>query len=236
MKTKKVFLTEWAYVLGILILAFGTALMERADFGMSMVVAPAYLLHLKISQFLPWFSFGMSEYVFQAVLLIVISVVMGRFHKGYLFSFVTAVFYGLMLDLCIAGVSVVPNHGIAIRIMLYILGMIFCSIGVAMLFRTYISPEAYELLVKEIARKYQKDISKVKTVYDCCSCLIGIILSFAFFGLWHFEGVKLGTIVCALINGWMIGRASAAMEVMFCFRDGLPLRKYFESMESAQSA
>ena len=45
MKRQIVFYTELAYVLGILALALGTALMERADFGVSMVVAPAYLLH-----------------------------------------------------------------------------------------------------------------------------------------------------------------------------------------------
>ena len=72
MQGKKVFFAEWAYVFGILALALGTALMEHANFGMSMVVAPAYLLHLKISQFFPAYTFGMSEYVLQAVLLIAI--------------------------------------------------------------------------------------------------------------------------------------------------------------------
>ncbi|MBR7150372.1 MAG: hypothetical protein IKD01_05085, partial [Oscillospiraceae bacterium] len=69
MKEKKVFYTEAAYVIGILGLALGTAFMERPDFGVSMVVAPAYLLHLKISQFFPFYSFGMSEYMLQLVLL-----------------------------------------------------------------------------------------------------------------------------------------------------------------------
>lgn len=41
MKIKRVFYTELAYAIGIIVLALGTALMERADFGMSMVVAPA---------------------------------------------------------------------------------------------------------------------------------------------------------------------------------------------------
>ncbi|HOO80024.1 MAG TPA: hypothetical protein PLQ04_06520, partial [Lachnospiraceae bacterium] len=65
-RKKRTFYSEWAYVLGVLTLAIGTALMERADFGMSMVVAPAYLIHLKVSQYLPWYSFGISEYFFQA--------------------------------------------------------------------------------------------------------------------------------------------------------------------------
>ena len=46
MNGKKVFYSELAYVFGMVILALGTAMMELADFGMSMVVAPAYLVHL----------------------------------------------------------------------------------------------------------------------------------------------------------------------------------------------
>ena len=69
MKGKRIFYCELAYFFGIVVLAFGTVLMEKADFGMSMVVAPAYLIHLKISKYVPSFSFGMSEYIFQAVLL-----------------------------------------------------------------------------------------------------------------------------------------------------------------------
>ncbi|MBE5772279.1 MAG: hypothetical protein E7336_13050, partial [Clostridiales bacterium] len=64
---KNTFFTEAAYFLGMILLAVGTALMERADFGMSMVVAPAYILQLKISEFLPFFSFGMAEYMLQAL-------------------------------------------------------------------------------------------------------------------------------------------------------------------------
>ncbi len=223
---KKTFYTEAAYVFGILILAIGTAFMERGNFGMSMVVAPAYILHLKISEFLPFFSFGMAEYTLQFVLLILLAAVMRRVKIGYLLSFVTAVIYGFTLDLCLWAVSFLPGEGIAARLIFFLLGMVLCSVGVAMLFRTYFPPEAYELFVKEMAERYHFSISKCKTVYDCVSCLLSIVLSFAFFGLWHFEGVKLGTVFCALINGWMIGRISVLLEQKFAFRDGLKLRRY----------
>lgn len=80
---KKKIYAELAYVLGLVILAFGTALMERADFGMSMVVAPAYILHLKLRDVLPFFSFGMAEYCLQAVLIVVLCLVLRRFRLGY---------------------------------------------------------------------------------------------------------------------------------------------------------
>ena len=82
---KRVFYTELAYVLGLLALAVGTALMERADFGVSMVVAPAYLLHLKLSEFWPFFTFGMAEYTFQAVLVLVTMLLLRRAKLSYFF-------------------------------------------------------------------------------------------------------------------------------------------------------
>ena len=70
----KKFYSEICYVLGILLLGLGSSMMTKADFGLSMVVAPAYILHLKMSEFWSFFSFGMAEYVFQAFLLVLVIV------------------------------------------------------------------------------------------------------------------------------------------------------------------
>lgn len=67
---KRTFYTELAYILGLIVLAFSAALMEASDLGVSMIVAPAYLLHLKLSQTFAFFTFGMAEYTLQAALLI----------------------------------------------------------------------------------------------------------------------------------------------------------------------
>ena len=225
---KRVFYTELAYFLGVLILAVGTALMERSNFGVSMVVAPAYLLHLKISEVLPFFTFGMAEYTLQAMILLFIMIILRRVKLSYFFSFVTAVIYGFMLDGSIAAVSLIPGEGLVLAVSFYIAGMILCSFGVSLLFHTYLSPEAYELFVKEVSAKFHWDIHKCKTVYDCVSCLIAIVLSFAFFGLWHFEGVKWGTVVCALINGSIIGLCTKMLEKLWTFEDKFSFKKYFE--------
>lgn len=228
MKRKHIFYTELSYIIGIAVLALGTALMERADFGVSMVVAPAYLIHLKVSQYLSWYTFGMSEYVLQFFVLILLTLVLRKFKISYLFSFVTAVIYGLTLDLLMLLIGFIPLGGIPGRFIYYILGLLCCSTGVALLFHTYISPEAYELFVKEISDAGGYKISVVKTVYDISSCLIAVILSFIFFGFMHFEGVKLGTVFCALINGFLIGKISSFFESRFEFKDRFPLKKYFE--------
>lgn len=236
MKKKRVFYTEIAYIAGILVLASGTALMAQADFGLSMVVAPAYLLHLKISQSVPGFSFGMAEYTLQAVLLAILFLFLRKFKAAYLFSFVTAVVYGLALDSAMVLVHMLPAVGLAGRLLFFVIGMLFCAAGISLLFHTYIPPEVYELFVKEISARSGININIVKTFYDCFSCLTAIILSFAFFGLWHFEGVKFGTVICALVNGLLIGRCSKMLENRFDFKDALNLRKNFEKPDTPQQS
>ena len=223
MKGKRIFYSEAAYFIGILVLALGTAFMERADFGISMVVAPAYLIHLKVSQYVPFFSFGMSEYVFQAVLLVLLSLVMGKLKKGYLLSFATAFLYGTVLDIAINLVAFFPHAGIMWQMGFYIAGLIICAIGVALLLHTYFPPEAYELVVKELSPKFNATIGKTKTIYDCCSCVFAVALSLCFFR--SFVGVKWGTIVCAMINGWLIGKICGFLEKKVAFKDALSLRE-----------
>lgn len=224
---KKVFYTELSYILGLVIMAFAAAFTEKADFGMSMVVAPAYILHLKLSQFLPWFTFGVAEYFFQGILILLTIIIMRKFKLSYLFSFVTAVLYGTLLDAAMNIIAPLPESTFGIRILWYILGSVFCSLAVSLFFHTYISPEAYELIVKEFAGKFRFDINKVKTVYDCTSTVLGIIMSFTFFGFGVFEGVKLGTIICALVNGFLISCFTKLLEKTFVFENKFTLEKYF---------
>ncbi len=222
MKGKRIFYCETAYFLGIIILALGTALMEKANFGMSMIVAPTYILHLKISQFLPFYSFGMSEYVFQAFLLILLSVIMGRVKKSYILSFITAFIYGLILDGILYLSSFVTLEGLVCRIIFYILGLPICSLGVALFFNTYLPPAAYELFVKELSIKTKLPIAKTKTFYDLSSCVLAVILTLTLFG--YFIGIQWGTIVCAVINGWLIGSINTFLNKNFVFKDALNLR------------
>ncbi len=225
---KRVFYTEVSYVLGLVIMAFAAAFTEKADFGMSMVVAPAYILHLKVSEFLPWFSFGVAEYIFQGVLILITIIVMRKFKLSYLFSFVTAILYGTCLDGAMALISALPENTIAVRIMWYILGTILCSFAVSLFFHTYLSPEAYELIVKEVSQRFNLNINRVKTSYDCVSVVLGIVMSFSFFGFGVFKGVGIGTVVCAFINGFLIGRFSSFLEKHFDFKNKFKIQKFFE--------
>ena len=222
MKGKRIFYCELSYFLGVVILALGNTFMERASFGLSMVVAPAYLLHLKVSEFLPFFTFGMAGYTLQVFLLIGLSIVMRRVKKGYFLSFLTALLYGFVLDGWMALIALVPFTGLVARLVFYAVGLVVTAFGVSLLFHTYFPPEAYDLIVRDLAQKFGKPIGRVKTIYDITSLVVSVSLSLCFFGA--FVGISWGTIVCAALNGFLIGRFGKLLEKHFDFKDALPWR------------
>ena len=225
---KRVFYTEVSYLLGLVIMAFGAAFTELSRLGMSMVVAPTYILHLKVSEYLPWFTFGVAEYVVQAVIIALVTIILRKFKLSYLFSFVTALLYGTLLDGAMYLLSYLPAEHLAFRALWFVVGTVFCATAVSLFFHTYISPEAYELIVKELAGKFSWNINKVKTAYDCANTFLAVGMSFAFFGLGVLKGVGVGTIMCAIFNGFLIGKITFVLEKYFRFENKMPWENFFQ--------
>ncbi len=213
---------EMAYVIGIVAVAMGVTLMEKANLGISMVVAPAYLISLKFD----FLTFGMAEYTLQAVLLAVTFLILGKFKLSHCFSFVTAVVYGVVLDAFMWLMRNVPAVMLSQRIPMFLLGMLFCSFGISMFFHTYLAPEVYELFVKELSAKFGININRFKIGYDCGSCAVAVIMSLAFFG--DIRGVGVGTIVCAVSNGYIIGMFSRLLEKHIDFSPRYAIARYFD--------
>lgn len=224
---KRVFYTELSYLLGLVIMAFGAAFTELSNFGMSMVVAPTYILHLKVSEYLPWFSFGVAEYVMQAVIIVLLTAILRRFKLSYLFSFITALLYGTVLDGAMFLLAFLPADQFGLRVLWFVMGSVFCATAVSLFFHTYISPEAYELIVKELSRNFSWNINKVKTAYDCINTVLAVVMSFIFFGFGVLKGVGIGTIVCAIFNGFLIGKITGILEKYFQFENKMPWESFF---------
>lgn len=227
MREKRVFYSEIAYVLGVVFVALGVTLCGKADFGFSMIVAPAYILHRWISPALPFFSFGMAEYTFQALLVILLALALRRFRLSYLLSFVTAVIYGLVLDGLLALLSFLPADALWLRAVWFVLGVLITAAGVSMMFHTYLSPQVYELVVKEVSSYFHADIHKVKIGYDASSLILSVVLSFIAFGFGKFVGVSWGTVLITLVNGLIISAFSRLFEKRLHFRDAFAWRSFF---------
>ena len=228
---KGIFYTELSYVLGICMVALGTALTAWGDFGISMVVAPAYILHLKMSQVFPWFSFGVAEYVLQALVLLLMILVLKKVKFTYFLSFLTAVFYGLVLDGGMKLLALLPAPVLWQRLMGYVAGDLLVCAGVALIFHTYIPVEAYEMFVMELSRRFCVKLPVMKTLYDCASLAAAVGMSFLLLG--GLQGVGIGTVVCAFLNGSMIHLFSRLFEYFWRFEDKFNLRKKLQESEES---
>lgn len=225
---KPVFYTELAWLVGLWLLAWGTALTVWADFGVSMVVAPAYVLHLALSGTWEWFSFGVGEYVLQAAVLVVMMLLLRSIKFRYFLSFLAAILYGFLLELGIRlnGVLLPADSAFSLQVVIYVLGDLGVCLGVALMLRTYLPPEVYELFIKEIAARGRFPVRRVKTLYDCGSLLVAVLMSLVLLG--KIEGVGIATVICALVNGYMIDKCGVVFDKIWDFRDGFSLRRKFD--------
>ena len=226
---KRVFYTELSYFIGVAIVATGTALTAWGDLGISMVVAPAFVLHLKMSQIFPWFTFGVAQYILQAALLFLMVCLLRKMKFTYFLSFLTAVLNGLILDGASALLALLPEKLLWQRIVAYVLGDGMVCAGIALVFHTYFSPEAYEMFVMEVSKKLKFRLHTFKTVFDCLCLVVATVLSLLLLG--GLQGVGVGTAVCAFLNGTMINLFSKLFERIWIFQDKLPYRQKFKESE-----
>ncbi len=201
--------SELVYIIAQLGLTLAVAIMAAADFGVSMIVAPAYILSQKFTLF----TFGQWDYILQGVLFVAFCLAMKRVKIAYFTSFVTCVIYGTLLDMWRAVIpllnpSVTPpgSMHIAVRLMMFAVGELLTAFMVMLFFKTYIYPQVCDIFVKGISERYNLDQTKCKRVYDVCSLAISLILTLVLFG--GFVGIKWGTFVVTFINGMLIGACS----------------------------
>lgn len=190
---------EAAFVPGVVLLGLATVLMSKASFGLSMVVSPAYV-------FADWIRIiptGTMCYIYQGLLVIATSIVMGRFKVSYLITFFSAVCFGLSVDAFGAVFAFIREPELWLRVLLFAVAIPINSLSISLLLHCYFPPQAPELFVRELSRKKGFVMHKTKYVYDLCSCAVSIAMSFILLGELRHVGV--GTVVYAFINAPLIG-------------------------------
>ena len=216
-RKKKTIPSEVVYLLGIVLLSLAVAILTAADFGISMIVAPAYLLSLKLGVV----SFGQAEYIIQAGLFILLCIALRRFKFVYFMSFVTCLIYGGALDLwrklpCFDPAVTAPGSmALSVRIVMFVIGVLLTAFSVALFFKTYLYPQVYDFFVKAVSLKYGIKLSVFKTCFDLTCLTASVVMTFCFFG--KLMGVNWGTLVIALINGTLIGFFADKLGELFDF-------------------
>ncbi len=223
--------SELLWVLGIVFVALGVSLCSKANLGVSMIAAPAFVVYDAIAPLWGGFSVGITEYVIQGLLLILLCLVIRSFNWRYLFTFAVAVVYGYVLDLFLFLVGGLVVDTVFLRWTMLVVGDVITALGVACFFRTYMPLQVYELFVSEIASHFHKPIVRVKSIFDISLLVLSVLLALTLYGdigsfdwstIGHasFHSIGLGTLVTALINSPLIALMGKVVDRFF---DATPL-------------
>ena len=206
--------SELLWLFGIIFVALGVAICSKANLGVSMIAAPAFVVSEAVVRLWGGFTVGASEYILQGILLIILCCIIRKFKWKYLFAFLVAVIYGYTLDLFIFIFDSVVFNQLWLRWIMLLVGDCITAFGVACFFRTYMPLQVYELFVSETAARFGFKISKVKLAFDLSLLTLSLILVFTLFPISQFNpkilidssyhNIGLGTLVTTVINSPLI--------------------------------
>ena len=203
----------WA--VGLVLTALSVSLAARSGFGVSMVVAPAYVLHLKLVEIFPWFSFGVAEFLTQFLLIAVMILIIRDFRLRYVLTFGTAAIYGAILDMWRSIVGTEVPEAFGARLAFAAGGILICGFAIALMFRTSWPQEAYDMFVKDVSEHLDIDTDKFKWGYDIASLLTAIALMLILFRTFSFEMIGPGTLVTTIVNAPLIAMFGRLIDKTF---------------------
>ena len=218
--------SELLWLFGVIFVALGVAICSKADLGVSMIAAPAFVIYEALAPIWSWGSVGVTEYIFQGLLLIALCIAVRRFNWRYLLAFAVAVIYGYTLNFFLWLLGGISFGAVWLRWVMLVVGDTITAFGVACFFRTYLPLQVYELFVSEVSSRFKLNINKTKWVFDLTLLVISVTLALTLFGDvgsfdWStigyasFHSIGLGTFVTAAINSPIISFMGKILDKLF---------------------
>ena len=218
--------SELMWLFGTVFVALGVAICSKADLGVSMIAAPAFVVQEAAVALWGGLTVGVTEYIIQGLMLMVLCIIIRRFDWRYLLAFAVAVVYGYTLNFFLWLLGGVTAPAVWMRWIMLIVGDCITATGVACFFRTYLPLQVYELFVAELSARFGFAIHKTKWTFDITLLLISVTLAFTLFGDvatfdWKtigsasFHSIGLGTLVTTAINSPIIAGVGKLLDRLF---------------------
>lgn len=218
--------SELLWVLGIVFVALGVAVCSKANLGVSMIAAPAFVISEKLISVNQFFTVGVIEYLFQGILLTILCISVRKFNWRYLLAFAAAIIYGYTLDMFLFILSPINFEAVWLRWLMLLVGDCITAFGVACFFRTYMPLQVYELFVSETSKHFFLDINKVKRTFDVTLLVISVALALIIFlditafdfttaYASSYHSIGLGTLATTVINSYLIKFSGKIIDHLF---------------------
>ncbi len=219
---------EISWVVGNILCALGNCLVSKSAFGLSAIIAPAFIMN----RFTGFLSVGVSEYIIQGILLTLCCLIIGKFKGKFIGTICNILFYGAAFDIINFLLSFLQPSEIWGRILCALIGTLITSFAVALMLRTYIPPSTYEIFVKEIAEEKGIDTSKMKLIFDASMLGLTFIMMFVLLGGFFIDIIGPLTVISAFLNSILIGFFGKIIDKYVDFSPAIPkLYKLFNPNE-----
>ena len=196
-KQKKIIIRILIYIMGLFFLALGVAFSINSGLGVSPVNSLPYVIGL-----ISGVETGtMVIIVFTFYLLIQIVMLRKDFRWIILTQLIFSTIFGYFTNFAkmIVGSFTIPTYfG---QLVILVISIIFVALGVSLYVDAKLVNMPMEGMVAAINEKLlpNKSFADVKVIMDTTVVIIGIFLSLIFLG--RVEGIREGTVICALVVG-----------------------------------
>ncbi len=183
------------FLIGILINAFGVALITKAALGTSPISSVPYVLSLRFAPTLGAFTFVMN------LLFIILQPVLLRrdYPPIQLLQIVVNIVFSWFIDVSMNLLGWLEPQNIAVELIVLLLGCAVLGFGISVEVAPDVLLVPGEGLVGALTAASGRRFGSVKVAFDVTLVLISLALSLLFFH--RLNGLGLGTVISALLVG-----------------------------------
>ena len=182
---------------GLFVNGLGVSFITKAGLGTSPITSIPYTLSLGFTP-----TVGMFTFVFNIFLVILQVILLRRnFQLQNLLQLPIIALFSFFIDLTMSLLGFMQPETYAMKVVSLIVGCLILGFGVFMEMAANVAMLPGEATVRAVSDVFSTDFGKTKIAFDSSMTIIAAILSFIMFK--HLDGVREGTIVAAILVGFI---------------------------------
>ena len=174
------------FFIGLFVNSLGVSLITKANLGTSPISSIPYVLSLN-------FSFTLGNFtIFFSIFLIFLQLCILRknFKLEHLLQIPISILFGYFIDFTYV-----------MKFVYLLIGCLILGFGVYLEVLANVAMLPGESFVRAIVKTWNREFGSTKVMFDVSMAVIAAVLSFVF--AYHLDGVREGTIIAALLVGFI---------------------------------
>ena len=185
-------------IVGLLIMALGVSISVKADLGVTPISCVPYIYSLSTPLTLGELTIFMNSFFIFAQ----IAILRRRYKPIQLLQFPAVAVLGYCIDFTLYLISGLHPASYPEQVFWLLVSCVFLAIGLFLVIKANLTFIPGDGLIVVIADTFKRDFGKTKMCFDSSMVIIGLTSSFLLMG--RLAGIREGTVIAALLVGYLI--------------------------------